>query len=170
MFSSPLPSLNNTSLRLLLRLMKITATDLGSPRDENYFANSRKQYFPHRWQQRQASSLTPASFSFIWRISPKLWRQRTTLQEKHHGEKVKGRPQRTDSDTAIFDQRLRRVLFVGPQFDKSFEEWCLCQFGGLNKSCSSETPENDNYSKQSVFDTLGHWNYHNKSWFSKGPF
>ena len=53
MSSSPPPSLNNTSLRLLLRLMKITATDLGSPRDENYFANSRKQYFPHRWQQRQ---------------------------------------------------------------------------------------------------------------------
>lgn len=154
MFSSPPPSLNNTSLRLLLRLMKITATDLGSPRDENYFANSRKQYFPHRWQQRQASSLTPASFSFMWRISPKLWRQRTRLQEKHHGEKVKGRlhlpPSRTDSDTGIFDQPLRRVLFVGPQFDRSFEECCLCQFGRLNKSCSLETLENDNNSNLSL--------------------
>ena len=108
----------------------------------------------------------------MWSISPKLWRQRTRLQEKHHGEKVKGRqhllPSRTVSYTGIFDQCLLRVLFVGPQFDKSFEEQCLCQFGGLNKSCSVETLENDNYSRQSVFDTLCHRNYHNKSWFSKG--
>ena len=27
---------------------------------------------------------------------------------------------------------------MGPQFDKSFEERCLCQFGGLNKSCPVE--------------------------------
>lgn len=174
------PPLINTSLCLLLslcllsRLVKITATDLGSPRDENYFANSRKQYLPHKQQQRQAPLLAPASFSFMWSISPKLWRQRTRLQEKHRGKKVKGRqhflPSRTDSYTGIFDQHLRRVLFVGPQFDTSFEEWCLRQFGGLNKSCSVETLENDNYSRQSVLDTLCHWNYHNKSWFSKGPF
>jgi len=50
----------------------------------------------------------------------------------------------------LFDQRLLRVLFVGPQFDKSFEERCLCQFGGLNKSCSVETLENDSYSRQSL--------------------
>lgn len=35
--------------------MKTTVTDLGAPGAENYFANSREEYFAHTQQQRQAS-------------------------------------------------------------------------------------------------------------------
>lgn len=66
----PLPPLISTTLGLPVRLVKTTTTDRGSPRAENYFANSRKQYFPHKQQQRQASLVAPASMSFTWSISP----------------------------------------------------------------------------------------------------
>lgn len=136
------------------------------------FANSRKQYLPHKQQQRQAPLLAPASL-YVEHFSKALKTKDKTPRKAPWQRKSK-------ADSIFCPQGLTPTLVSLISIFAGFCLWAPSltqalksdaqQFGGLNKSCSVETLENDNYSRQSVPDTLCHQNYHNKSWFSKGPF
>lgn len=101
--------------------MQTTVTDLGSPGAENYFANSREQYFPHKQQQRQASLVALASFLLCGAL---LQSFEDKGQASTNSETVKRRQyflsSKTGSSRNIFDQYLHGILFSAPSLTKTF--------------------------------------------------
>lgn len=131
--------------------------------------------FPHKQQQRQASSVAPhIIFFYVEHFSKALKTKDGTPLTANHSKPVKGRqhflPSRTSSYNDIFDPCLCGILFSAPSLTKaSRRDVCaIFFFFNLKKSYSVDTLENNNYSKKPAFDILCHRNYYHETLLPNG--